>query len=111
MNISINKKELTKSLFGIVLLSVGITIYYQSLYGMLLIGDSLFLSGLFFLCIALFRIVRHLGLFDSMIYGTKKLFSKTEQDFFEYIEDNPYQKRVMEVLMVAIASMGTSFLF
>ena len=62
MNISINKKELTKSLFGIVLLSVGITIYYQSLYGMLLIGDSLFLSGLFFLCIALFRIVRHLGL-------------------------------------------------
>lgn len=111
MNISINKKELTKSLFEIILLSIGIIIYYQSLYGVLLIGDSLFLSGLFFLCIGLFRFVRHLGLFDSTIYGTKKLFSKTNQDFFEYIEDNPYQKRVLEVLIVAIISMGISFLF
>ena len=74
---ALDKRELLKNLVWMVVLTAGIALYYGWLYGQLLLGSAVFLSGLLFFCIGLWRVVRHLGLFDSTIYGTKRLFGKT----------------------------------
>ena len=75
------------------------------------VGSALFLSGLFFLCMGLFRVVRRLGLFDTTIYGTKRLFGKTKEDFVDWVEQNPYEKNFVELLIVSTAFILISFLF
>lgn len=111
MKIVLQRKEFLKTTVWISLLAVGIIIYYQKLYGIFLLSDGLFLSGLFFFCMGLFRFVCHLGLFDSMIYGTKRLFGSTKQDFVEYIQSNPHEKSYLETLLVSILFMILSFIF
>ena len=69
------------------------------------------LSGLLFVCIGLFRVTRKLGLFDSTIYGSKRLFGKTKQDFVEYVQDHPYTQNFAEILLLGVGFILLSFLF
>lgn len=81
---ALRRDEFLRHLMWISVLAVGIVLYYYRLYDMVMVGSALFLSGLFFLCMGLFRVVRRLGLFDTTIYGTKRLFGKTKEDFVDW---------------------------
>lgn len=72
-NWELNKKSVWKMALSGVLLAAGICVYYYRLYGEMRLADGCFLSGLFFCCIGLFRVVRILGFFDLPIYGFKKV--------------------------------------
>lgn len=108
---ALDKRELLKNLVWMVVLTASIALYYGWLYGQLLLGSAVFLSGLLFFCIGLWRVVRHLGLFDSTIYGTKRLLGKTKVDFVEYLEQNPYRQSFWEALLLGFLFMAISFCF
>ena len=108
---ALRRDEFLRHLMWISVLAVGIVLYYYRLYDMVMVGSALFLSGLFFLCMGLFRVVRRLGLFDTTIYGTKRLFGKTKEDFVDCVEQNPYEKNFVELLIVSTAFILISFLF
>ena len=110
MKFKITKQEILKNLIWIGVLAVGIGLYYYSQYKTVLIQDSLFLSGLFFLCVGLYRVVRHLGLFDTTIYSFKKLSGRMEQDertldCYDYWNEHPYVQPVWEILFTSICAM------
>lgn len=111
MRLKLTKKELLKNLLWVAVLAGGITLYYYSQYKTLMVQDSLFLSGLFFLCIGLYRVVRYLGLFDNTIYGFKKLTGRAEEngrklDYHDYWSEHAYTKPVWEVLLVSVCAMA-----
>ena len=111
MKCKIITKDLLKDFVWVSALAMGIILYYQRLYQQWMISDGLFLSGLLFVCIGLFRVTRKLGLFDSTIYGSKRLFGKTKQDFVEYVQDHPYTQNFAEILLLGVGFILLSFLF
>ena len=106
---ALHRDEFLRHLLWMSVLAAGITLYYYRLYDTVMVGSALFLSGLFFLCMGLFRVVRRLGLFDTTIYGTKRLFGKTKEDFVGWVEQNPYEKNFVELLIVSTAFILISF--
>lgn len=64
---ALHRDEFLRHLLWMSVLAAGITLYYYRLYDTVMVGSALFLSGLFFLCMGLFRVVRRLGLFDTTI--------------------------------------------
>ncbi len=105
----LDRRGLMKNLLWMLLLAAVITLYYLRLDGQLRPVDGLFLSGIFFLCVGLFRVVRRLGLFDSAIYGTQRLLGRTKQSFFEYTNEHPYTQRYQELLLLSAAFILASF--
>lgn len=106
---SLDKREMLRNLAWMSVLSVGITLYYRRIYGRLLVGHAVFLSGLLFLCVGLWRVVRRLGFFDSTIYGMKRLFGRMEMCYADYLEQNPYRKSFREVLITSLLFIAVSF--
>lgn len=111
MKIRLDKKELRKSLLNLIAVAVIIFVYYYITKGMFLLADSVFMSGLLFFCIALWRIVRILGFFESTIYSFKKMFKKTDVEFYEYTQDHPYTEHFVELLILSIAFIVMSMIF
>lgn len=76
--------------------------------------DSLFLSGLLFICLGLFRIVMHLGLFNSTIFTFEKVlgvlhFQRDEdlssKTYYEFMEEYEYNKSPWELIIPAIIAL------
>lgn len=111
MKLHLTAKEFAKSTIAVLVVAVMITLYYRWLYALWMIGDALFLAGLLGVCIGLFRVVRLLGMFDSTIYGAKRLTGKTKQDFADYLQSNPYTQPFAEQLLVGLVAIGISFVF
>ena len=109
MGRKLDRRGLLKNLLWMLILAAAITLYYLYLDGELRPVDGLFLSGVFFLCIGLFRVVRRLGFFDSAIYGTKRLLGQTKQDFWEYTNEHPYTERYQELLLLSAVFILVSF--
>lgn len=111
MRARLDKRELLKNLVWMLILAVGITLYYWRLYKALMVGDALFLSGVLALCAGLYRVVCRLGFFDGAVYGTKKLFRQTKESYYDYVNSHPYTKRYQELLLLSAVFMLVSFLF
>lgn len=73
--------------------------------------DALFISGLLFLLMGLFRFTRHLHMYDLLIYSTKKFAQvlKTKNyvkgdavlgDYHEYVQNLSYNRPFAELLAV-----------
>jgi len=107
----LDKKELLKDLVWSLALMAGILFYDARRFGQPRPGDALFLSGLFALCIGLYRLVRRLGLFDSTVYSMKRLFLLTKEPLHDYLDSHPYTQRYGELLLVGAGLMALSFLF
>ena len=103
MRIHLDRKELKKSLLSISVVAVSILVYFYIMKGKWLIGDSLCLSGVLFLSVSLWRVVRILGLFERTIYSFRLMTGKTKQEFYEYTQENPYTERFVELLICSVA--------
>ena len=110
MKIRLMKQEFFKNFVCMVTLAVVLIIYYYTVNDAWMIGDSIFLSGMFFMCLGLFRVVRRLGLFDSLIYGTERLLGKTKLDYYEYTETHEYKQSFLEILILSAGFMALSFI-
>lgn len=108
MKLRLHKKELKKSLLSLSVVSVILLIYFYIIRGQLLLGESLFLAGVLFFSIALWRIVRLLGLFDLTFYSFKKWTKHVDTDFQQYLQDNPYTEHFEELLIVSLVFMLVS---
>lgn len=111
MKFRLKKEEIIKNLIWLVVLALGIVLYYWRLYGQIRLGDSLFLSGLLFLCVGLYRVVRWLGFFDSTIYGFNRLLGRTKQDLTGFTQDHPYTQSFGELLILSIVFICLSLMF
>lgn len=109
-------KNILKNLIWGTILAIGISIYYNRLYGMPLIFDSFFMSGLLFLCSGLFRVVLHLELFNSTIFTCKKFYGTITNNEYEYkqysdfLEDYEYKKSPKDMLIPAVVFIAISCL-
>lgn len=103
MRIRLEPKELKKSLTSLCVVAISLLVYFYIRQGKLLIADSLCLSGILFLSVALWRVVRILGLFDRTIHSFRLMSGKTKQDFYEYTQENPYTERFVELLICSVA--------
>ncbi len=103
MRIHLEPKELKKSLGSLAVVALALVLYYYIREGKLLIADSLCLSGILFFSVALWRVVRILGLFDRTIHSFQLMFGKTKQDFYEYTQENPYTEKFLELLICSVA--------
>ena len=103
MSIHLEPKELKKSLLSLTVVAIALLVYFYIVDKELMIADSIGLSGILFLSIALWRVVRILGLFDRTIHSYKVVFGKTKQDFFEYTQENPYSEKFIELLICSVA--------
>lgn len=116
MKVNLQRKELAKNALWAALLALGIVIYYYRMHGFLMIGDALFLSGLLFCALGVFRITRRLELYHSTIYGFKRLFRglRSERDsekigsYSDFLEENPYEKPFAELLIIGIVLIAVS---
>lgn len=111
MKARLNGRELLKNMVWMLILAVGIVLYYRHLYQELMVGDALFLSGVLALCAGLYRVVCRLGLFDGAVYGTKKLFRLTKESYYDYVTSHPHTKPYWELLLLSAVFMLVSFLF
>ena len=93
------------------MLVVGILIYYYRIDSTLRLSDACFLSGLFFCCVGLFRVVRLLGLFELPAYGFQKLFETVRSaaghepesaigDYADYQQSRTFDASVTEPMLV-----------
>ena len=104
MKIHLETKELKKSLISLTVVAVALLVYFYIREGAWQIADSLCLSGVLFLSVALWRVVRMLGLFERTIFSFRVLISgKFKQDFYEYSQENPYTERFVELLICSVA--------
>ena len=103
MRFHLEPKEWKKSLLSLTVVAVALMVYFYITDDKLMISDSLCLSGILFFSVALWRVVRMLGLFDRTIHSYKLLTKKTKQDFFEYTQDNPYTENFIELLICSVA--------
>lgn len=110
MKFRLKKDEAVKCLVWQIILALGLILYYWRLYGQIRIGDGMFLSGLLFLCVGLYRVVRWLGFFDSTIYGLNKLLGHTDQEQAEFILEHPYTESFGELLILSIGFICLSFI-
>lgn len=120
--LSIRKKSLLKNAVPAALFVVGVMIYLHRTEGAWQTADSLFLGGLLFLVIGCWNLVRWLGLFDSTVYGYKKLFHHLEAtrknappmepmpSFGEYMEQPKVIPSAGEPLLVAAVLIALSAL-
>ncbi|ONI39527.1 hypothetical protein AN639_01665 [Candidatus Epulonipiscium fishelsonii] len=100
-----NKIETLKSLAKISFTSFILVIYFYIIYKQIIISDALFLSGVLYMCVALFSLVRYCGGFDISIYSFKKIFDREMdkmQALHEYTNQNPYNKSYKELLIISI---------
>lgn len=103
MRFHLQPKEWTKSLLSLTVVAVALLVYFYITDNKLMLSDSLCLSGILFFSVALWRVVRMLGLFDRTIHSYKLLTKKTKQDFFEYTQENPYTENFIELLICSVA--------
>ena len=103
MRIRLEPKELKKSLLSLAVVALALLVYFYIREGKLQIADSLCLSGVLFFSVALWRVVRILGLFDRTFHSFKLMTGKTKQDFFEYTQENPYTEKFIELLICSVA--------
>ena len=103
MRIHLQTKEFKKSLLSLGVVAIAILVYLYIRDGKLLISDSLCLSGVLFFSVALWRVVRILGLFDRTIHSYRLMTGKTKQDFYEYTQENPYTEKFIELLICSVA--------
>ena len=103
MRFHLQPKEWTKSLLSLTVVAVALLVYFYITDNKLMLSDSLCLSGILFFSVALWRVVRMLGLFDRTIHSYKLLTQKTKQDFFEYTQENPYTENFIELLICSVA--------
>jgi hypothetical protein len=102
MRIHLETKELKKSLRSIGVVALALLVYFYIQEGKWLISDSLCLSGILFFSVALWRVVRVLGLFDRTIHSFRLMTGGTKQDFYEYTQENPYTERYLELLICSV---------
>lgn len=86
------------------------------------LSDASAITGLVYLCIGLFRLTRHMGFFDSTIYGTRRLWeiitapqrASTEQSkhgsFIAYKEQNAYARPYTSMLLTAAFLLSFSLI-
>jgi len=103
MKFHLDSKELKNSLLSMSVVTVSLLVYFYIQEGKLAFADSLCLSGVLFLSVALWRVVRILGLFDRTFHSFRLLTGKTKQDFYEYTQENPYTERFVELLICSVA--------
>lgn len=121
----ISCKELSKQLIWFIVLTVGLILYSVRARGNWQISNNLFMAGLLFLIIGLFRLTRWLGLYDSTIYSYKRLWSSISRDkmtkdnaalytenkmpsFSDYMANTVYEKPILESLIIGMASLAVS---
>lgn len=107
------RNALRHLLFSILLIGVYF-IYKQKPYTIRAWSDTTAIIGLCYLSLGLFRLTRHLGFFDSSIYGTKRLWeiitvpqrASTPRSkygtFVAYKEQNVYTQPYISLLLTAI---------
>ena len=103
MKIRLEPKEFKKSLLSLIVVAIALLAYFYFVDKAWKIADSLCLSGILFFSVALWRVVRMLGLFDRTIHSFLILRKKTKQDFFEYTQENPYTENFLELLICSVA--------
>lgn len=103
MKVRFRKEELKKSLISLGSVALALLLYFYIVNGQIMLADSLCLSGILFFSVALWRVVRLLGLFDMTFYSWKKLTGKVNTDFYEYTQRNPYTGRFEELLILSVA--------
>ena len=120
--ISVRRKTLVKNAVPAAVFVVGVMIYLHKTEGAWQLADSLFLGGLLMLVIGCVNLVRWLGLFDSTVYGYKKLFHHIEAsrknappmepmpDYAEYLEQPKVIPSAGEPLLVAAVLIALSAL-
>lgn len=72
--ISIRRRALIKTGLSALAFAAGCMVYFYRVEGVWLPGDGLFMAGLLCLVIGCANLVRWLGLFDSTVYGFRRLF-------------------------------------
>lgn len=103
MRFHLEPKELKKSLLSLGVVALSLLVYFRIMDGLWLIADSLCLSGILFFSVALWRVVRILGLFDRVIHSYKLMIGRTKQEFYEYTQENPYTEKFEELLICSVA--------
>lgn len=104
----LDKKELRHTLVQIGVVFGAIMLYYYVVKKQVLLSDSLFLAGLLYFTIGLWREVRRLGFFNMAIYSTKRLFRRTNETFADYVDSHPYEERFVEPLLTGLVVMVIS---
>lgn len=101
-------REFKKSLINVFAVFVGLIVFLAITKKSFMPSSALFLSGLLFFCVGLWRVVRHLGMFDSTIFSYKRMFRKVKGEFADYLQEHPYTERYVELLIVSAAAMVIS---
>ncbi len=91
--------------------------------GLRLASDALFAVSMAFFCWGLICLVRNMGMFDSMVYGTKSLVrllrnrwkpSQDQDGYLEYVRSRPRRAGVPVMMTLAAVfaalSVGISFM-
>ncbi len=71
--VSVRRRPLIKTAVSAAVFAAACMLYFRKLEGAWLPVDSLFMAGLLCLIVGCWNLVRWLGLFDSTVYGFKKL--------------------------------------
>ena len=120
--ISIRKKELIREAIAAALFVAVCMFFLRRSEGRWQLSDSLFLGGLLFLIFGCVNLVRWLGLFDSTVYGYKKLFHHMEAtrknappmepmpSYAEYLEQPKVIPSAGEPLLIAAVLIALSVL-
>ena len=120
--ISIRKKELIREAITALLFVAVLMVFLRRGEGLWKLSDSLFLGGLLFLIFGCVNLVRWLGLFDSTVYGYKKLFHHMEAtrknappmepmpSYAEYLEQPKVIPSAGEPLLIAAVLIALSVL-
>ena len=120
--ISIRKKELVKEAVTALVFVIICMVFLHRSEGVWQVADSLFLGGLLFLILGCVNLVRWLGLFDSTVYGYKKLLHHMEAtrknaptmepmlSYAEYLEQPKVTPSAGEPLLIAAVLIALSAL-
>ena len=71
--VSVRRRPLIKTAVSAAVFAAASMLNFRKLEGAWLLVDSLFMAGLLCLIVGCWNLVRWLGLFDSTVYGFKKL--------------------------------------
>lgn len=118
--IRIRRRPLIKTAVSAAVFAAACMVYFHGTKGAWLPGDSLFMAGLLCLIVGCANLVRWLGLFDSTVYGFKKLAHHLQAgaknappmepmpDLYEYLQQPRVIPSAGEPLLVAAVLIALS---
>ena len=123
MSVLKTQKKRWKKIVSLVIIGVAVSFVVRSktgTSGLLFAADMLFAVSMAFFCWGLLCLIRNMGMFDSMVYGTKHLIrllrrnwkpSRNKEDgYLEYVRSRPRRAEVPTMMLLSVAFVVLSII-